>query len=150
MKVAINKCYGGFNLSPLAIKEIAKRKGKECYFFYYNLSDKTYTPLTLEQATEKFFCSVYSVPNPQDYNLDTLDQDGSYKSANARANEIKIDSRPDDRTDPDLIAVIEKLGKLASGPCAKLEIIDIPDGTDYEIMEYDGLEHIAEKHKTWG
>jgi len=33
MKVAINKCYGGFSLSPLAVQEIAKAKGQPCYFF---------------------------------------------------------------------------------------------------------------------
>jgi hypothetical protein len=28
-------------------------------------------------------------------------------------------------------------------------VVEIPDGTDYEISEYDGNEHIAEKHRTW-
>jgi len=33
MKIVINKCYGGFGLSPLAIKELAKLNKKKCYFF---------------------------------------------------------------------------------------------------------------------
>lgn len=31
----------------------------------------------------------------------------------------------------------------------KLRIVEIPDGTDYIVGEYDGSEHIAETHRTW-
>lgn len=49
-----------------------------------------------------------------------------------------------DRTNPDLIAVIEEIGSIrASGSCAKLKVMDIPDNaTDWEISEYDGAEEI--------
>lgn len=49
-----------------------------------------------------------------------------------------------DRTNPDLIAVIEEIGsERASGSCAELKIIDIPyNATDWEISEYDGSEEI--------
>jgi hypothetical protein len=30
-----------------------------------------------------------------------------------------------------------------------IKVITIPDGIEWEIKEYDGLEHIAEKHRTW-
>lgn len=43
------------------------------------------------------------------------------------------------RHDPDLIKVVEELGDEANGPCAKLQIEDIPG---YEIHEYDGFESI--------
>lgn len=49
-----------------------------------------------------------------------------------------------------LIQVVEMMGDKANGDCASLKIVEIPDGTDYEISEYDGMEHIAEKHQTWG
>ncbi len=32
----------------------------------------------------------------------------------------------------------------------KLKILTIPADVDYEIMEYDGTEWIAEKHRYWG
>ena len=54
-----------------------------------------------------------------------------------------------DRGDPLLVAAVEALGDAANGGCAELRVVEIPDGTDYEIDEYDGLEHIAEKHRTW-
>jgi hypothetical protein len=53
------------------------------------------------------------------------------------------------RNDPDLIAVIEEFGKKADGFAASLRIVEIPDDVEWQIEEYDGLEWIAEKHRTW-
>jgi len=54
------------------------------------------------------------------------------------------------RTDPILIQVIEELGEEANGVCAKLRIVDVPDDAEWEINDYDGMEHVAEIHRTWG
>lgn len=57
------------------------------------------------------------------------------------------------RSHPLLIRVVEELGgkhrEGASGRCAELKIVEIPDGVEHEIEEYDGQEHIAEVHRTW-
>lgn len=53
------------------------------------------------------------------------------------------------RTDERLIKVIEELGKKASGQMACVVIIEIPDGIDFEIDNYDGIETIHEKHRSW-
>lgn len=37
----------------------------------------------------------------------------------------------------------------ADGKCAELKIIEIPDDIEWEIEEYDGWEHVAEKHRVW-
>lgn len=55
-----------------------------------------------------------------------------------------------DRDDPDLITVVETLGKRANGKYAQLKIVEIPNGVRWQIEEYDGSEHIAEQHRTWG
>ena len=57
---------------------------------------------------------------------------------------------PEDRANPLLVQVVEELGELASGALAELKIVDIPDGIDWEIEEYDGKEWVAERHQTWG
>lgn len=58
--------------------------------------------------------------------------------------------RDDIRTDPILIAIIEELGtEQASGSMAQLKVVDIPDGVEWFIDDYDGSEHIAERHRTW-
>ena len=54
-----------------------------------------------------------------------------------------------ERHDPILVQVVEELGKDASGRCADLRVVDIPDDVEWEIEEYDGNEWVAEKHRTW-
>ena len=54
------------------------------------------------------------------------------------------------RTDPDLVAAVEELGKDASGSCASLSVTEIPDGSEWEIDEYDGYESVHEVHRSWG
>jgi hypothetical protein len=54
------------------------------------------------------------------------------------------------RDDPRLVTVVEELGAaLAGDHLAYLKVVDIPDDVDWYIDEYDGMEHIAEKHRTW-
>jgi len=150
MKIIINTCYGGFGLSPLAVKEIAKRKGRDCYFFTHGYPDNGYVQISAEKAHSAFIWFAYSVPNPNDYKLSEPDQDGLYRSANERADKIALDYYLGEyRADPDVIAVVEQLGDLANGKYAQLKIIEIPDDIEWEIDEYDGIESVHEKHRTW-
>lgn len=58
-------------------------------------------------------------------------------------------SRELERDDPILIEVVKLLGTEANGKFADLKIVEIPDGTDYVIEDYEGVEHVAEVHQTW-
>lgn len=53
------------------------------------------------------------------------------------------------RNDALLIQVIEELGPKANGRCAELKIVEIPDDVNWCIEEYDGMEWVAEAHRTW-
>lgn len=53
------------------------------------------------------------------------------------------------RDDPVLIDVVERLGKAANGPYARLYIVEIPSDVEWTIEDYDGAEWVAEKHRTW-
>jgi len=44
------------------------------------------------------------------------------------------------RGDKDLVEVVAELGEEANGPFADLRIVEIPDGCEWEISEYDGVE----------
>lgn len=55
-----------------------------------------------------------------------------------------------DRTNPLLVRVVEELAAAANGKCAELAIVEVPDDVSWEIDEYDGNEHVAESHRTWG
>lgn len=151
-KVAINTCFGWFSLSPKWVKRLAELQWKECYFFNTSFanSEMKKTLVPIEEVWDSIFWSAYSVPNPDDYDLCTTDADGKYTTANERAEKITIKTgRIENREDPLLIQVIEELWEEASGRCGSLEIVEIPDDVEYTIEEYDGLEHIAEKHRTW-
>jgi len=54
------------------------------------------------------------------------------------------------RSDPKLVKCVEQLGAKANGSHANLKIIEIPNNIDFTIEEYDGMEWVAEKHRTWG
>jgi hypothetical protein len=54
-----------------------------------------------------------------------------------------VDFRTIDRTDPVLVSIVEAIGRYASGPLSRIEVVDIQDGTEYIIDKYDGLETIV-------
>lgn len=90
MKIVINRCYGGFSLSPEATALLACKgydKEKKCWM--------------------------------------------------------------DDRCNPDLVSLVETLGPIANGKHCHLKVLEIPDDVQYTIEEYDGMEWVAEKHRTW-
>lgn len=60
-----------------------------------------------------------------------------------------FDYRGNERTDPLICEAIESLGQAANGSCAELKVIEIPDKIKYTIEEYDGVEWVAEVHRTW-
>ena len=53
------------------------------------------------------------------------------------------------RDDADLVAVVEALGSKANGDYAELKIVEVPDGVNWYIEDYDGAEHVAERQRTW-
>lgn len=135
MKVVINSCYGGFGLSALAVMEYLKRKGKECYFYEGGFG-KRYKRIDVVKATESFMfttCTKDVKGNPSWEDIEPY----YFYYGNIQ------------RTDKDLIAVVEELGEKADGRCAKLSVVEIPDGIEWEISEYDGVETIEEKHRSW-
>jgi hypothetical protein len=54
-----------------------------------------------------------------------------------------------ERNDADLVEVVERLGSAADGKFSSLKVVEIPEGVEWQIMEYDGREHVAEVHRTW-
>lgn len=55
-----------------------------------------------------------------------------------------------DWTDPHLVETFEALGAAANGRFSQLCLIDIPNDVNWQIEQYDGLEWVAEVHRTWG
>jgi hypothetical protein len=140
MKVVINKCYGGFNLSHEAVMRYLEIKG----ITVYPEQDNSYW---------KFW--TYWLVKPED-RVESKEGEAFYAMAmnerqayNKLCSEQSFYDRDIERHDPVLAQVVEELGDVANGNCAKLRVVDIPDDVEYSIEEYDGLEHIAEVHRTW-
>jgi hypothetical protein len=139
MKVVINADYGGFSLSPKALEYIANKLGEPIYFFksVYSEGGARYTPVSIEEAEKHWFgLRAFKVSDPS--SVSDLE---NYNWSFSRYF--------DSRADPLLVEVVEVLGKEANGAHARLKVVEIPDGIEWDIQEYDGLEWVAEKHRTW-
>lgn len=157
MKIVINACFGGFHPSNRAIKAYADRKGWPCYFFQRPGWKGQNKRITDEEAfaNDELFSNInaYRVASPEEL---PPEQDGwggmtmeERKASNEAWTLVGFEIRDIPRDDADFVAVVESLGEAASGKCSKLKIVEIPDDTEFQIEEYDGYEHVAEKHRTW-
>jgi|TARA_R110000868_G_scaffold4891_1_gene30424 hypothetical protein len=50
---------------------------------------------------------------------------------------------------PHLVAMVEEGGTDVDGIYSELKVVDVPDDVNWFIHEYDGMEHVAERHRTW-
>ena len=153
MKIVISVCHGGFNLSKRAVTRLAELNGQTAYFFKEEFGrglSIIYVPTSLD-SEEDLFWSAFVVPNPNevlgryDWKKMTDDQKQNY---NDNYKKFHFSHRDIPRSDPKLIQVVGELGEAANGRFAELRIVEIPDGVEYEIEEYDGREWISEKHRT--
>ena len=147
MKIVINKCFGGFGLSDKAYEKLIEW-GVPVRKYVEEERDpetKLYKPQPLNDG-EVIFDRELTPLGESNFN----DIYWKFKGTEARTNQRYWDTwTRQSRTHPIIIRLVEELGDKASGWAAELKVVEIPDGTDYEVNEYDGLEHIAEKHQTW-
>lgn len=120
-KVVINRCYGGFGLSEEAFERLLEAKGVP----YEKVKEKNVT--------------IYG----PDY----------YHAGHAGDKDFYISSYEfhswEKRSDQDLVRIVEELGEKSWGRFAELKVVEIPDDVEFDIGEYDGIEWVAEKHRTW-
>ena len=142
MKVVINRCFGGFGLSHEAVMRYFEIKG----ITVYPEQDKSL-------GNWKFW--TYWIVKPED-RIESKEGEDFYKmpieeraAYNKAQSEQTVYPREIERHDPALIQAVEELGGKANGDHAELAVVEIPDGVDYVIEEYDGNEHVAEAHRTW-
>jgi hypothetical protein len=140
MKLIVNQCYGGFGLSMEAKSRYAELQARKVFFYRQNKYKHRDGVDEYEKVSERdLYLFVFAV----------YDDLGPKCSANAINKAEWLDDLNLERNDPLLLQVVEELGRKASGKYAKLEIVEIPDGVDWKIEEYDGQEWVAEAHRTW-
>ena len=133
MKVVINRCFGGFGLSPLAVKEYLKRKGKECFCYDNSFSEKM-KKVDIESA------NLFVIYSTKDLGEEITWED---------LGDSYFRERDIPRNDADLVEGVKLLKDKADGRCASLKIVEIPDDVAWTIEEYDGMESVHEQHRVW-
>jgi len=125
MKIVVNRCFGGFGLSPEAVIKL------------YQKDKSLFKETKIYQSTntvrkDGLIANSYSVIDGQhQYNINDYDDVNAFRSSKA------------------LVDVVEEMGSDANGSFAKLEVVDIPDDVEWVISEYDGQETVEEKHRSW-
>lgn len=150
MKVVINKQHGGFGLSPEATLRLYELGANGLEVTHVD----EYWPLHERERYEREYNTLGYTANlakwreylkaPKGTKRESL-----FLTVFSPDEQYVICARDVKRNDPNLLRVIEEMGEKANGACATLKVVEIPDDVDWQIEEYDGLEWIAETHRTW-
>jgi hypothetical protein len=139
MKIAINRCYGGFDPSMAVEKEYLRRKGKEAFFYKqtkYKHSEGVDEYIRVNPGESNYIMAFTLTKDLGEITNDLPDDDFFMMSSV-------------ERNDPDLIAALETCAGNRDTNVSKIEIVEIPDDVKYTIEDYDGVESIHEVHRSW-
>jgi hypothetical protein len=136
MKIVINKCFGGFGLSRAAELELLAR---ECGHVKLEDPATYYGFAKHEDAKERYRDDVEKAEKFDWFWVHFKD-----------GKPVNDDHRYNGRACPKLVALVEEWGERANGRYARLAVVEIPDGVEWEIDNYDGQESVHEKHRSWG
>ena len=130
MKIILNKCYGGFDVSKEAYMLYAKKKKLELYQYAIDFANSK--KIIYKKTNDETIFKNYFIK----------DMGATLKISNEDYKKYSLYLDNEHRRDPILIEVVEELGDKASGMFGKLEVVEIPDNCYYKIDEYDGIETI--------
>ena len=117
-KIVYNSCYGGYSLSDKAIDWLSEHGSERTKNF---IAQKRIEAKEIEDFTSASQERIYNVTK-----FYVMDAVRSFLK----------------RHDPDLVAVVEALGKEVNGTFSELDIEEI-DEDKYFIEEYDGSETVV-------
>lgn len=143
MELVLNKCYGGYGLSHAAKMKILDKKGIEV-FTYLNVESADFGKSKYKKISDqevegvnKPFTFSYIAYFQKDPVQDEFDIDWNDKN---HADYKDFDFDGVERFDKELIETVKELGDKAGGKFANLKVVEIPDGAEFEISDYDGIE----------
>lgn len=137
MKIVLNKRYGGFELSHEAKMKIFEKRGIKVFPYIGNWDGIQifYEKFTAERLAKGGILATvtYFRKDPALDEFDeTVTEDSKYDPIY-----LVFDN---DRSNKELIEVVEELGDKANTRFSELKVFEIPDGSKYEIDEHDGME----------
>ena len=125
-EIVINADYGGFWLSHKAVMRYAELAKLDLRYEIDN------SELSSDDAADAMLVHYYL-----------------NKRSAKLFNDDYFNPRDIKRDDPLLLQVVKELGSKASSRFSKLKVVRIPADVKWQIEEYDGLEWVAEAHRTW-
>lgn len=135
MKLVINKRYGGFGLSDAAYEKLIE----------WGVPTRAYIE---SERGEDGLC------HEEPANDGEVIFDNNLASPGGRVTSDRYwecwTGAKENRSHPLVVRVVEELGEAANGSLARLRVVEIPDGTEWVLDEYDGIETVHETHKSWG
>ena len=143
MKIAINKCWGGFSISKKCAERMAELGSKQAQEELDDYNNEN-------RWIENYFKTGTWGDCPAD-RISSLEIHIKYMKEATWYGYGFVEGFDDryKRTDPYLIQAIEELGSKANGSSAELKIVDIPEYVEWYINEYDGMESVEERHNSW-
>lgn len=141
-KVILNKCFGGFDVSPKAYQLYAMYKGySHLYKYQPDLSLNNTTYKLVDLFDEHLVCFYVTKYFGKEISKNDIPKEDWEKHI--------LYLNDDNREDDILIKVVEELGDEASGRFGELVVVRIPDDLDYVIDNYDGVETLHARVETW-
>lgn len=139
--VVINKQHGGFGLSQEGVQRYLDIKGIEYWVVpheKYSSLGPRYWLVPEEQRLGE--------PDASTWHSMSL---AERQKHNQLYEQQVFDDKDIARDDPVLVQVVRELGEKADSRFSSLKVVEIPADVEWIIEEYDGLEWVAEKHRTW-
>ena len=137
-KVVYNDCYGGYTLSDKAIEWLSEHGSEKTKQFIaqkrLEAAEKIKDYVSKSQVTADNISKFYIMDYVSKSQV-TADNISKFYIMDAVRSFLK-------RHDPDLVAVVEALGKEVNGTFSDLAIEEI-EGDLYNIDEYDGKETVV-------
>ena len=146
MKLVVNRCYGGFRLSDKAYEWLGQRGIPIVPYYPSTRVNQRFVedPRNNKNNGKVIFDRKISPKDPDNV-LDTEERTilamGRYWDGWTRMEEH--------RGDPLVVQCVEALGKDASSSLSELEVVNIPDGIQWRLDDYDGIESVEEQHRSW-
>jgi hypothetical protein len=131
MKIVINRCHGGFGLSQKAYK----------WLIDHGMEHRPYITQTRDPVTKRL---MHEPRNDGEVIFDPCVGESGYwemwirhcKGWKGRVHKL-------------VVRCVEELGDAANGDHARLKVVEVPDGVEWYVGNYDGVEQVAENHRTW-
>ncbi len=159
--IVINVCVGGFSLSEaaiLALRDMGNEAALKEVLFGEKWCKNDPPHVCPEEDPDSprakhfphWMEERYIQIKMRHYDDGSGDRTREQAIAEFRAETSYYTFRCDERTDPDLVKVVKKLGAKANGRYSKLKIVRIPADVKWEIDSNDaGWESVHEKHRVW-